>query len=92
MVSGVLKHLSVLICLSFCAGESSSISTKGSKYASIVNRRRANDSVTTPLPTTTSTLPTTTQDPFFSDDNDIFAEFDDAFDGMQENYLQHLKS
>ena len=93
MVSGVLKHFSVLICLSFCAGESSSISTKGSKYASIVSRRRANESVTTPLPTTTSTLsPTTTEDPFFSDDNDIFAEFDDAFDGMQGNYLKHPKS
>ena len=84
MERSLLKSISLLLLFCLCTGEINvnSISKKGSKYA-ILNQRKANISVATTVPTTTSSTPppTTTEDPFFSDDTDIFADFDDAFDG-----------
>ena len=92
MELSLLKCISLLFLFCLCSGEinSNSISKKGSKYA-ILNQRKANISAATTVPTTTSSTPspTTTQDPFFSDDTDIFADFDDAFDGTNTQKMKH---
>ena len=82
----------------FASSEVVSISKKGSKYA-VLNRIKVkqNEDITTsgslPIVTTTPST-TTTEDPFFSDadDNDLFADFDDAFEGIFKSLCHHTIS
>ena len=71
----------VLVFLNSSFGQVKKISRKGNKYA-ILNERLRKISASTAAPTTTTTPPPTTEDPFFSSDNDIFSDFDDAFEGI----------
>ena len=100
-----LRHLCTgVLILTFVACEQNTISKKGSKYALLKQRNVENGIVqnpdnllTTPIPTTTpppSFVTTTTEDPFFNDENDLFADFDDAFDGTQlrVNFINSLPS
>ena len=88
-----LRHLCIVVLiLTLVACEQNTISKKGSKYALLKQRNVENgivqnpDNLLTTPPTTTSPpsfLTTTTEDPFFNDENDLFADFDDAFEGTQ---------
>ena len=67
-----------------CTCKGYQISEKGRKYAILQQRKAVEKLLSTPVPTTTTSSPltSTTEDPFFSSDNDIFADFDEAFEGM----------
>ena len=88
-----LSHLCIVVLiLTLVACEQNTISKKGSKYALLKQRnvengivQNADNLLTTLIPTTTSppSFVTTTEDPFFNDENDLFADFDDAFEGTQ---------
>ena len=89
-----LRHLCIVVLiLTLVACEQNTISKKGSKYALLKQRnvengivQNADNLLTTPIPITTSPpsfVTTTTEDPFFNDENDLFADFDDAFEGTQ---------
>ena len=85
MVFSSFKFICVFLFMTACTCEGYQISEKGRKYAILQQRKSAEKLLNTPVPTTTTTTssPPTTEDPFFSSDNDIFADFDEAFEGMQ---------
>ena len=93
MLTCLLKLICVFVLLSFALSEDVSISRKGSKYAVLNQINVTNiESTSSESPHLSTTTPstTTTEDPFFSDDfdDDLFADFDESFDGMHAFLLQ----